>query len=405
MEDENRGPRIYKTLMIIVLTAFITFMVTALSLYTYFIKNLGNEEVYDIGNSSTTSGIFGKVRSVINKYYLWKEDIDENKLQESAIAGYVEGLGDPYTEYISKDEMKEFTEEITGTFYGIGIYMTADNQKGIIVYYPIPESPAEKAGIKAGDIIKKVDGKEFGYEEFNEIADYIKGKEGTNVKLTIERDGEQMDLDITREKITTNPITTEILEGNIGYVKVPSFDDETADHFKEKVDGIIKEGAKSLIIDLRNNGGGILDESTKIADFFLEKGKTIITTKDNKDSQDVTKSKQDPIFDLPIVILSNKNTASASEILIGALKDNGRAKIIGKKTYGKGVIQTVITLADGSGVKITTSEYYTPSGEAINKVGIKPDIEIELPDKVTNIYAIDKKDDTQLQKAIEELKK
>ncbi len=405
MEDENRGPRIYKTLMIIVLTAFITFMVTALSLYTYFIKNLGNEEVYDIGNSSTTSGIFGKVRSVINKYYLWKEDIDENKLQESAIAGYVEGLGDPYTEYISKDEMKEFTEEITGTFYGIGIYMTADNQKGIIVYYPIPESPAEKAGIKAGDIIKKVDGKEFGYEEFNEIADYIKGKEGTNVKLTIERDGEQMDLDITREKITTNPITTEILEGNIGYVKVPSFDDETADHFKEKVDGIIKEGAKSLIIDLRNNGGGILDESTQIADFFLEKGKTIITTKDNKDSQDVTKSKQDPIFDLPIVILSNKNTASASEILIGALKDNGRAKIIGKKTYGKGVIQTVITLADGSGVKITTAEYYTPSGEAINKVGIKPDIEIELPDKVTNIYAIDKKDDTQLQKAIEELKK
>ncbi len=405
MEDENRGPRIYKTLMIIVLTAFITFMVTSLSLYTYFIKNLNDEETYDVGNSSITSGIFGKVKSVINKYYLWKEDIDENKLQESAIAGYVDGLGDPYTQYISKDEMKEFTEEITGTFYGIGIYMTADNQKGVIVYYPIPESPAEKAGIKAGDIIKKVDGKEFGYEQFNEIADFIKGQEGTKVKLTIERDGEQMDFEITREKITTNPITTEVLEGNIGYVKVPSFDSETANHFKEKVEGLIKEGAKSLIIDLRNNGGGILDESTQIADFFLEKDKTIITTKDNKDKQDITKSKKDQIFNLPIVILSNKNTASASEILIGALKDNGRAKVIGKKTYGKGVIQTVITLSDGSGIKITTAEYYTPSGDAINKVGIKPDIEVELPDKVTNIYAIDKKDDTQLQKAIEELKK
>ena len=406
MEDENnRSPKIYKTLMLIVITAFITFMITSLSLYTYFSKNFAIEDSYGTNISSSTNGIFSKIRSVINKYYLWKDDIDENKLQESAIAGYVEGLGDPYTEFISKDEMKEFTEEITGTFYGIGIYMTADNEKGIIVYYPIPESPAEKAGIKAGDIIKKVDGKEFGYNDFNEIADFIKGQEGSKVKLTIERDGEQMDVEITREKITTNPITTEMLEGNIGYVKVPSFDSETADHFKEKVEALIKDGSKSLIIDLRNNGGGILDESTEIADLFLEKGKTIITTKNNKDKEEITKAKKDQIFNLPIVILSNKNTASASEILIGALKDNGRAKVIGKKTYGKGVIQTVITLSDGSGVKITTAEYYTPSGEAINKVGIKPDIEVELPDKVTNIYAIEKKDDTQLQKAIEELKK
>ncbi len=405
MEDENKGHRIYKTLMIVVLTAFITFMVTSLSLYTYFTKNSDSERIENYGTDLTSSGIFGKVRSVINKYYLWKDNIDEKKLQESAIAGYVEGLGDPYTEYISKDDMKEFTEDITGTFYGIGIYMTADSQKGIVVYYPIPDSPAEKAGIKAGDIIKKVDGKEFGYEEFDEIADYIKGKDGTNVKLTIERDGEQMEIDITRGKINTNPITTEIIEENIGYLKLPSFDSDTAEHFKEKTEDLIKKGAKSLIIDLRNNGGGILDESTKIADFLLEKGKTIITTKDNKNREEITKSKDDKSFDLPIVILSNKNTASASEILIGALKDNGRAKIVGTKTYGKGVIQTVITLSDGSGIKVTTAEYYTPSGEAINKIGIKPDVEVELPEKITNIYLVEKKDDTQLQKAIEELKK
>ena len=405
MEDENKGHRIYKTLMIVVLTAFITFMVTSLSLYTYFTKNSDSERIENYGTDLTSSGIFGKVRSVINKYYLWKDTIDEKKLQESAIAGYVEGLGDPYTEYISKDDMKEFTEDITGTFYGIGIYMTADSQKGIVVYYPIPDSPAEKAGIKAGDIIKKVDGKEFGYEEFDEIADYIKGKDGTNVKLTIERDGEQMEIDITRGKINTNPITTEIIEENIGYLKLPSFDSDTAEHFKEKTEDLIKKGAKSLIIDLRNNGGGILDESTKIADFLLEKGKTIITTKDNKNREEITKSKDDKSFDLPIVILSNKNTASASEILIGALKDNGRAKIVGTKTYGKGVIQTVITLSDGSGIKVTTAEYYTPSGEAINKIGIKPDVEVELPEKITNIYLVEKKDDTQLQKAIEELKK
>ena len=173
--------------------------------------------------------------------------------------------------------MKEYKEEITGNFVGIGIYMIADQESNrVVVHYPIPGSPAEKAGIKAGDMIVNVDGKEYTAKDFDNIADYIKGEEGTNVNIEIERNGERLKFDIKREKINTNPITTKILNDNIGYLKLPSFDQGTADDFKTKVEDLQKQGAKSLIIDLRNNGGGIVDEATTIADDFLEKGKTII---------------------------------------------------------------------------------------------------------------------------------
>ena len=181
-------------------------------------------------------------------------------------------------------------------------------------------------------------------------------------------------------------------------------DSETAENFKTKVQDLEKKGAKSLIIDLRNNGGGILDASTDIADYFLDKDLKIIETKDNHDKHQTTKSKNDPIFNMPVIILANGNTASASEVLIGALKDNNRAKVIGEKTYGKGIIQTVMTLSDGSGMKITTAEYYTPNGTAIHGVGITPDIEVKFPDTITNIYSVKRSEDTQLKKAIEELK-
>lgn len=407
-EQQERTQRIYKVIMLVVLTAFITFMITSLSLYTYFTNNSAYTLVTGESNSTYTklTDYLSKIKSIIQKNYLWQDKIDETKLEEGAIAGYVEGLGDKYTEYISKDEMKEFTEDITGSFVGIGIYMVADEEsQKIIVYYPIPDSPAEKAGIKAGDIIVSVDGVEYGYEEFNIIADHIKGKAGTNVKLVIERDGKKMDFEIKREKIEINPITTKILDNKIGYLNLPSFDTDSADKFKEKVDELLKQDAESLIIDLRNNGGGIVDESTEIADYFLDKGKTIMTTKDNKNNEEVTTSKSNKIYDLPVVILVNENTASASEILTASLKDNGKAKVIGTKTYGKGVIQTVLTLSDGSGLKITTAEYFTPNGTEINEKGIEPDIKVELPDTVKSVYSVSDDDDTQLKKAIEELKK
>ena len=395
--------------MLIVLTAFITFMVTSLSLYTYFTKN----PVYKLitGDTSLTESddidaYLSRIKSVIDKNYLWKDKIDENKLKDGAIEGYVKALGDKYTEYIPKTEIKEFTENITGSFVGIGIYMIADeDSQKIIVYYPIPDSPAEKAGIKSGDIILRVDGKEYGYDDFNIIADNIKGEAGTKVKLVIERDGKEQEFEITRQKIETNPISSKIIKDNIGYINLPSFDTDSSKKLKEKVDDLVSKGAKSLILDLRNNGGGIVEESTNIADFFLDKDKTIMTTKDNKEKEETTKSKTKKVYEMPLIVLTNENTASASEILTAALKDNERATVIGTKTYGKGVIQTVLTLSDGSGLKITTAEYFTPNGTEINKKGIKPNIEVKLPDTVKSIYAVKESDDTQLNRAIEELSK
>lgn len=401
--------------MLIVLTAFVTFMITIFTLYSYFDdkekvsgkidlnENIGS--ITTINSDSNIDKYLNKIKKTINKYYLWKDKIEDDKLQDSAVKGYVAGLGDEYTEYIPADEMKEYKEEITGNFVGIGIYMIADQESNrVVVHYPIPGSPAEKAGIKAGDMIVNVDGKEYTAKDFDNIADYIKGEEGTNVNIEIERNGERLKFDIKREKINTNPITTKILNDNIGYLKLPSFDQGTADDFKTKVEDLQKQGAKSLIIDLRNNGGGIVDEATTIADDFLEKGKTIISTVNNKGDKDVTYAKKDPIFNMPVVVLVNENSASASEILVCSLQDNERAKIVGTKTFGKGIIQTLLSLSDGSGLKITTEEYYTPKGTTIHKVGINPDEEVKLPDTVKSIYLVQEEEDTQLKKAIEILK-
>lgn len=410
MEQEKNSKlhNIYKVVMLIILTAFITFMITSLTIYTHYSKedNIGAVIKEALGSSSGLDSTLKKIKNQIDKNYLWKDKINESELEEGAIKGYVEGLGDKYTEYIPKDEMETYTEEITGSFVGVGIYMIADEKTDrIVVYYPIPESPAEKAGIKSGDIIKSVDGTEYRYEDFSKIADNIKGEEGTKVTIVIERDKKEKTFEITRARVNTNPITIKLLENNIGYVNFPSFDTDSAKNFKEKIQELEKQGAKSLIIDLRNNGGGIVDECTEIADYFLEKGKIIMSTKDNKGEEKKDKTKKDAIFTMPVIILVNENTASSSEILSGALQENDRAKVVGTKTYGKGVIQTLMTLSNGSGLKITTAEYHTPKGTAINGFGIQPDEEVELPKEVENVFSVTEKQDTQLKKAIEMLSK
>lgn len=403
-KQEEIAQKIYKVIMLVILTAFITFMITSLSMYTYFKQNPTLQFVE--GEKSDIDTYLSKIKKAIDKNFLWQDKIDEEKLKDGAIKGYVEGLGDKYTEYISKDEMKKFTENINGSFMGIGIYMIADESSGkIIVHHPISDSPAYKAGIKAGDVIVSVDGVEYGYDELNTIADHIKGEAGTKVKLVIERDGKNIDFEIERAKIETNPITSKMLEKDIGYLNLPSFDKDVSKKLKEKIDDLTAKGAKSLILDLRNNGGGMVDECEEITDLFLDKDKTIMTTKDKKGNVEKSVTKNKKTYDLPLVILVNENTASASEILTGALKDNNRIKVIGTKTYGKGVIQSVFNLSDGSGLKITTAEYFTPNGIEINKKGITPDIEVKLPDTVKSVYAVEEKDDTQLKKAIEELSK
>ena len=406
---QDLAQKVYKIIMLIVLTAFITFMITSLTIYSYYTKNLSFTAISENKSESSISSVdryINKLSSIIKKKYLWNEEIDEQKLIDSSIKGYVKGLGDKYTEYIPKSEMREFQEEIDGSFVGIGIYMVSDEDSGkIIVYYPIANSPAEKAGIKAGDAIVSVDGVEYTSKEFSTIADHIKGEEGTKVKLVIERDGTNHEFEIVREKIETNPIESKIINGtSIGYIKLTSFDTDTSKRFKEKLDELVKKGAKSLILDLRNNGGGIVDEAEHIADLFLDKDQIIYTSIDNAKKEEVFKTKNNKTYSFPLVILSNSNTASASEIFMGALKDNNRATVIGTNSYGKGIIQSVISLSDGSAIKITTAEYLTPSGEKIHKKGIVPNIVVEFPDTIKNIYSIIEEEDIQLKRAIEELK-
>ena len=402
MEKEKKY-RIYKIIMIIAISIFLTFMITSISLYTYFTKN----PIVISTNSSNSKDISSKLqkyKDIIDKYYLG--EVDESKLEEGAIKGYIEGLDDPYTEYISKEDMKSYLDDAMGNFVGIGIYMVKNTEVDRIqVLATIKGSPAEKAGVQHGDIIMSVDGVEYKGSDMTAAANNIKGDEGTKVNIEFLRGTETVKYEITREKVKVNQIEGKVLTNNIGYIEFTSFDETTAEDFKAKYDELAKKGIQSLIIDLRNNGGGIVDQALEIADYITPKDSVLLYEVDKNGKETVKKAKKDPIINMPIVILTNENTASASEILSGALKDLGKAKIVGTKTYGKGVIQQILTLSDGSGLKVTIEEYQTPNRNKIHKIGIEPDEKVELPDTVKNVLSVKEEEDTQLQKAVEMLKK
>ena len=410
MEDNNgykvimpkkQKSKTYKIIMLMILVAFITFIVTFIGMYKYFTEDgFGKQLVSTSNTNSELTTELNKYRKIIDKYFLG--EVDEEKLKEGAIKGYIEGLDDSYTEYISKEDMEDYMADATGNFVGIGIYMVQDTETNkIMVLAPIKGSPAEEAGIQPGDYIIAVDDVEYTGEEMTTASNKIKGEEGTTVKIKILRGTETKEYKLKRENIKVNPVEGKVIEGNIGYIQFSSFDEGTSEDFKAKFEELQKQGIKSLIIDLRNNGGGIVDEALEIADFILEKDDVILYEVDKNGNEEIEKSENDPIINMPVILLTNENTASSSEILAGALKDHNKAKIVGTKTYGKGVIQQVLTLPDGSGLKITSEEYLTPNKTKINKVGIEPDEKVELPDTVENVLTVEEKDDTQLQKAIE----
>lgn len=403
--EETKKFKVYKIVMLIVLVAFITFLCTSVGMYQYFNNNqTDHPSVFATTSShSDITSALNRYKTIIDKYYLG--EINEDKLKEGAIKGYIEGLDDPYTEYISKEDMKDYLDDTMGNFVGIGIYMVKNTEVNKIqVLAPIKNSPAEKAGILPGDLIIAVDDVSYTAEDMSVASNKIKGEEGSSVKVEILRGTETKTFQLKRENIKVNPVEGKVLSNQIGYIEFSSFDEETAKDFKAKYEELQKKGIKSLIIDLRNNGGGIVDEALEIADYIADKGSTLLYEVDKNQKEEVKKASQDPIIQLPIIILTNENTASSSEILAGALKDLGKAKTVGTTTYGKGVIQQVLTLPDGSGLKITSEKYLTPNKTEINKIGIEPDEKVELPDTVKNILLVEEKDDTQLQKAIEMLK-
>ena len=318
------------------------------------------------------------------------QDVDQEKLILGAEKGLMQSLGDPYSEYYTKEEFNLLKEQTQGSFVGIGIYMSGNDDDNVVVKSVIKDYPAEKSGLKSGDIILKVDGEKVKYSQSSLAASKIKGKAGTSVVLTIKRDGKQFDVTVKREEIVVASVKSEVKDDNIGYVQITSFDKNTYKEFKQAVNSLQKKNVKSLIIDLRDNPGGLLDVCVDIADYLLGEG-TIVYTKDNNGDTQYYKSDEKKI-DLPIVVLINENSASASEILTAAIVDNKAGIAVGTTSYGKGLVQSVREFNDGTGYKLTTAQYYTPNGDYINKQGIKPNI-------------VEKNKEKQLDRAIEYIKK
>lgn len=312
---------------------------------------------------------------LIDNFYVEDKNLDE--LVDSAINGMLQDL-DPYSSYLSPDEYEEMQVEFEGEFGGIGIVITVRENKLTIVS-PIKNTPGERAGLKAGDVIKAIDGQLTSEISQQKAVDLMRGEPGTHVTLTILRDEEEeFDVDITRANIEVPYVEHNMETDKIGYVSIAQFAKDVGYKTEEAINDLKSQGAKALILDLRSNPGGILDEAVKVASNFIDQG-TVVTVKSRRSEDEVFYVRNDiEANDLPVIVLINEGSASASEIVAGAISDTDRGKLLGQKTFGKGTVQTVIPLGDGSALRLTTARYYTPNGTFIHEKGIEPDYLVEF---------------------------
>lgn len=379
------------------------------NIFSYNIgKNLSNNNISIFGN---TSGIDGKQRdrlvyleNYINDNYL--REVTKEQLYTGQLKGMVESLDDPYSQYYTEEELNELLEDTSGRFYGIGVYInTADGY--ITVVSPIRNTPAEEAGLLPGDRIIKVDGTELSGDKPDEASKLIKGEKGTSVTLTILRIEDDkphtFDVDVVRDEINVTTVESEIIEDEILYISISQFNDNTYNEFVEATK-LIDSNIKGMILDLRSNPGGLLNASTKVADVLLPEGLVYYTQSKSGEISDRGYS-DDNMIDLPIVTLINGGSASASEIVAGALRDYDKTLLVGEKTFGKGVVQSINRFSSNDGIKLTISEYFTPNGVQIHEKGIEPDVKEILDDNTVLIGIENLEEDNQLQKGIEELKK
>ena len=381
MESYEKKQLIFKFIFALVFVMCITILVTFYATITTLKNNSypGFEEELSSNDENSIDTISRKLKSfrrIVNEYYIG--DIDEEKIVDETIKGYINGLNDEYSEYMTKEDWEDYQANALGNYVGIGIYMAKDDSGNIVIVQPIEGSPAEEKGLLSGDIIVEVNGESVLNMDTSVVASKVKGEAGTNVNLKIIREQENLTFDVERKEIKVYHVKSEIKENDIGYIKLSTFDEGCSSEFEKAFNEIKEGGAKKLIIDLRDNTGGLVDEALNIADMIVQKDKKLLITVDSKDHKEETISKNEPIINMDIVVLVNEYSASASEILVGALKDNEEATVVGTKTYGKGVIQNVISMGDGSVLKLTTAEYFTPNETKIHKVGIEPDYTIEL---------------------------
>lgn len=349
--------------------------------------------------SSDTETKLSYLKKLIDETYL--HDVKEKDLNESIYKGYVEGLGDQYSAYYDKKETKELSESLDGSFSGIGAVMTQDASSGVITITQVyDDSPAKKAGIKAGDILYRVEEKTVTGKDLDKVVSWIKGKKGTKVNLTLLRgtNSDKIKVTATRDVINVETVKYKVLENQIGYISISEFDSVTGAQFAKALKQLQKKNIEGLVVDLRNNPGGSLSTVCDILDSILPKG-LIVYTKDKNGKKEEYTSDEKHRLNLPMSVLVNGQSASASEIFAGAVQDYGKAEIIGTQTYGKGVVQNLFDLKDGTCVKLTTSEYFTPKGRNIDGKGITPDVKIEY-----KYNAKDPKADNQLDKAVSVVK-
>ena len=349
--------------------------------------------------SSDTETKLSYLKKLIDETYL--HDVKEKDLNEGIYKGYVEGLGDQYSAYYDKKETKKLTESLDGSFSGIGAVMTQDASSGVITITRVyDDSPAKKAGIKTGDILYRVEEKTVTGKDLDKVVSWIKGKKGTKVNLTLLRgtNSDKIKVTATRDVINVETVKYKVLENQIGYISISEFDSVTGAQFAKALKQLQKKNLEGLVVDLRNNPGGSLSTVCDILDSILPKG-LIVYTKDKNGKKEEYTSDEKHRLNLPMSVLVNGQSASASEIFAGAVQDYGKAEIIGTQTYGKGVVQNLFDLKDGTCVKLTTSEYFTPKGRNIDGKGITPDVKIEY-----KYNAKDPKADNQLDKAVSVVK-
>ena len=363
------------------------------------------------------------LQQIIDKYYLFDEDA--TKVEDWIYKGMMYGLNDPYTTYYTAEEYQKLSEDTEGEYHGIGVMISQNRSTGIITVIKVfKDTPAAEAGMRPGDVLYKVGDMEVtGMDMDILVKDYIKGKDGSEVALTVFRqdEGEYVDLKMERRNVTVQTVEYQMLEDHVGYIAVSQFDVVTADQFKAAVDDLEKQGMKKLLVDLRNNPGGVLDTVVGMLDYILpddlmiEGDKDLVRTnteatllvymadKNGKGGQEYASDGHS--LDIPMAVLVNGESASASEVFTGAMKDYGRATVVGTKTFGKGIVQNLIPLDNGTAIKMTTAHYYTPSGFDLHGKGIEPDVEVELKEELKNQITVDVKEDNQIQAALKALDK
>lgn len=343
-----------------------------------------------------------KIKAIMDEYFLY--EVDEESLVDGMFAGMLKGLEDPYSVYYTKDEYNSLIESTTGVYYGIGVTVSQDAKTGIItVVRPFEGSPGYEAGMLPGDILFSVNGVEVTGMDLTNAVNLIKGAEGTTVTISIVREGETdyIELVVERRQIEIPTIEYEMLENQIGYIQILQFDEITYTQYMEALAELSTAGMKGLVIDLRDNPGGRLDVVEAMLDAILPDGLLVYTEDKNGTRADEYYSDPNSVLDVPLTVLVNGNSASASEIFAGDIQDFNAGTIVGTTTFGKGIVQRIYTLGDGTAIKITVSKYFTHAGRNIHDVGIQPDVEIDLLDELKTMVTIEKSEDNQLQKAVE----